>query len=143
MAATGNNIAKSNDNIIQKINLYKDSVIKSMDKVTDFDKSVINANGEYIKNLAQADKEEYEVLKENMKKADSPEERAAIRDRMKEMKKERYAKDAENKEFYDNQQKKHKDYMKQVLFSVAITAGVIYIYRKPIFNAGKALMAKA
>ena len=66
MAATGNNIAKSNDNTIQKVNLYKDSVIKSMDKVTDFDKSVINANGEYIKNLAQADKEEYEVLKENM-----------------------------------------------------------------------------
>ena len=130
MAATGNNIAKSNDNTIQKINLYKDSVVKSMDKVTDFDKSVINSNGEYIKNLAQADKEEYEVLKENMKKADSSEERAAIRDRMKEMKKERYTKDAENKEFYDNQQKKHKDYMKQVLFTVAITAGVIYIYRK-------------
>lgn len=95
-----------------------------------------------MEKLRQADASEYEILKDNMEKADTQEERDAIRKRMAEMKKERYEKDTENKLFYVKQQENHKNYTKQVLCSVAAVAGLVYTFRKPILDTGKKLLMK-
>ena len=76
-----------------------------------------------------------------MAKAESVEERQAIRDRMAEMKKERYEKDTENKSFYETQQSSHKNYTLQILGSTAIVAG-LYKFRKPLLGIGKKLISK-
>jgi len=76
-----------------------------------------------------------------MEKAETEVERQAIRDRMVEMKKERYQKDTENKEFYEKQQNNHKNYTLQILTSVAAVAGVIK-FRKPIMDIGKKLITR-
>ncbi len=87
----------------RKANLYKDATMNALKEVTEFDSKIINSNDKYLEILKEADSIEYEILKENMAKAETEVERQAIRDRMAEMKKERYQKDTENKEFYEKQ----------------------------------------
>lgn len=94
--------------------MYKDIVIDAMKDVSEFDSSILKSNDEYPDVLVHADKLEYDLLKENMEKAETAEESQAIRDRMIEMKKERYQKDTENKVFYERQQTHHKNYTLQV-----------------------------
>lgn len=127
---------------LRKLNLYKDSAITAMDNVSDFDKKVLDTNNEYLEMLSRADQPEYNILLENLKLADSKEERADIRARMAEMKKERYHKDTENKEFCDRQQENHKHSILQIVGSVAVVTGVIYKFRKPLVNVGKKLITK-
>lgn len=129
------------EDIIQKITVYKDTSLSAMKNVLEFDTLIVKSNSEYLDDLLQADKIEYEILKDNMAKAESVEERQAIRDRMAEMKKERYEKDTENKSFYETQQLSHKNYTKQVLVSVAIATG-LFKYRKPIIGSSKKLISK-
>lgn len=129
------------DDVMQKITMYKDTSLSAMKNVLEFDTLIIKSNSEYLDELLQADKTEYEILKDNMAKAESVEERQAIRDRMAEMKKERYEKDTENKSFYEIQQSSHKNYTKQVLLSVAIGTG-LFKYRKPIISFAKKLISK-
>ena len=132
---------KNADNI-KKATVYADTAKNAMDDVTKFDSMIIKSNDDYLEKLAQADKIEYDILKENMAKAETAEERQVIRDRMAEMKKERYAKDTENKTFYENQQTEHKNYTLRVLGSVAVVTGLVYKFRKPIADFGKALITK-
>lgn len=113
-----------------------------MNNEKEFGTTVIQANDGYLETLLKADETEYDILRENMAKAESAEERQAIRDRMAEMKKERYAKDTENKGFYERQEDKHKTYTLQVLGSVAIVAGVAVKFKKPLIEAGKKLISK-
>lgn len=127
---------------LRKLNLYKDSAITAMDNVSDFDKKVLDTNNEYLEMLSRADQPEYDILLENLKLADSKEERADIRARMAEMKKERYQKDTENKGFYDRQQENHKHSILQIVGSVAVVTGVIYQFRKPLMNVGKKLITR-
>lgn len=127
---------------LRKLSLYKDSAITAMDNVSDFDKKVLDANNEYLEMLCKADQPEYNILLENLKLADSKEERADIRARMTEMKKERYQKDTENKEFCNRQQENHKHSILQIVGSVAVVTGVIYKFRKPLVNVGKKLITK-
>ena len=75
------------EDIIRKTNMYKDTAINAMKNVSEFDSKVIDSNDEYLERLLQADKSEYDILKENMEKAETAEERQSIRDRMAEMKK--------------------------------------------------------
>lgn len=72
-----------------------------MQDVSEFDSKVRKANEEYLNALTQADKLGYDVSMKNMEKAEAVEERQSIRDRMAEMKKERYQKDSENIIYYD------------------------------------------
>ena len=115
--------------------------MNALKEVTEFDSKIINSNDKYLETLNEADSIEYEILKENMAKAETEEERQAIRDRMAEMKKERYQKDTENKEFYVKQQNNYKNYTLQILASVAAVAGFIK-FRKPIMDIGKKLITK-
>lgn len=133
---------KKTENFMRRANMYKDTAMNAMKEVTEFDSKVIESNDEYMEKLRQADISEYEILKENMAKADTQEERADIRKRMAEMKKERYEKDTENKAFYEKQQESHKNYTKQVLCSVAAVAGLVYTFRKPIVETGKKFLTK-
>lgn len=133
---------RKSDESVRKFNMYKDTAVNAMKNVTEFDSKIIDSNEEYLDRLLQADASEYEILKENLKIAESQEERAEIRKRMAEMKKERYEKDTENKGFYEKQQESHKNYTKQVLCSVAAVAGLIYKFRKPIMDTGKKLLTK-
>lgn len=133
-------ISKS-ESSFRKASLYKDATMNALKEVTEFDSKIINSNDKYLETLNEADSIEYEILKENMAKAEMEEERQAIRDRMAEMKKERYQKDTENKEFYEKQQNNHKNYTLQILVSVAVVAGVIK-FRKPIMDIGKKLITK-
>lgn len=80
--------------------------------------------------LVQADKPKYEILKENMEKAETAEERQIIRNRMVEMKRERYQKDTETKAFLDKQQTYHKNFNLQVLGSLAIVIGLVVKFRR-------------
>lgn len=133
---------KKSDESVRKISMYKDTAVNAMKNVTEFDSKIIESNDEYLNKLLQADASEYEILKENLVIAENPEERAEIRNRMAEMKRERYEKDTENKGFYEKQQESHKNYTKQVLWSVAAVAGLVYAFRKPILNTGKKLLTK-
>lgn len=100
-------------------------------------------NDGYMKKLCEVDSTEYEILKMNMEKAETAEERKAIRKRMAEMDKERYAKDAENKAFYEKQQETHRNHNIKILGSVAIVSGLVYKCRKPLMDMGKKLITKA
>lgn len=130
---------KREDTFRNKI-IYKDVAINALKDVTEFDIKIIESNDEYLEKLCQADSSEYDLLKANMEKAESDAECQAIRDRMAEMKKERYEKDSENKEFYKKQQDGHKNYTLQVLGSVAVVTRLVVIYRKPIMDMGKRLL---
>ena len=87
---------------IRKMTIYKDSAVNAMKDSLEFDKKIVESNDEYIKKLREADATEYDILKANMEKAESEEERSAIRSRLAEMNAQRYKKDTENKEFYDD-----------------------------------------
>ena len=128
---------------MRRVNIYKDSLIDAMKDSSEFDKMIIESNDEYIKKLTEADAAEYDILRMNMEKAQTPEERADIRARMTEMNEQRQKKDSENKEFYETQQENHNNYNKVLLASLAaILTGTIYKYRKTIMNAGKTLIEK-
>lgn len=132
-----------NDFKLRKLNLYKDSAITAMDNISDFGKKVLDTNNEYLEKLCQADQPEYNILLENLKLANSEDERTAIRTRMAEMKKERYQKDTENKVFCEMQQANHKHSILQIVGSVAFVAGlgfITYKFRKPLMATGKKLI---
>ncbi|MBD5499431.1 MAG: hypothetical protein HDR11_17070 [Lachnospiraceae bacterium] len=141
-----NNLIKKsgkNDFKLRKLNLYKDSAITAMDNISDFGKKVLDTNNEYLEKLCKADQPEYNILLENLKIANSEDERTAIRARMAEMKKERYQKDTENKEFCDRQRENHKHSILQIVGSVAVITGVVaYKFRKPLMEASKKLITK-
>ena len=131
------------EEVVCKLDIYKGAVVNAMEKVTEFDSVVVKSNEVYLERLLEADKLEYDILKENMKKADTIEERETIRRRMAEMKKERYEKDTENKDYYVKQQTRHKNYTLQVLGSIGVLTGLVVKYRKPIMNLGKKLITKS
>ena len=83
-----------------------------------------------------------EVLKQNMEKADTAEEREAIRKRMAEMQRARYEKDTENKKFCEDQQENHRNHNLKILTAIAVASGLVYKFRKPIIEAGKKLITK-
>lgn len=135
---------KKNDTIY-KTDIYADTAKNAMKNVSEFDSMIIEVNGEYLEKLTQADKMEYDILKDNMIKAETEKERQAIRDRMAEMKKERYEKDTENKTFYEKQQESHKNYTLKVLCSLAVAAGLVgvgCVYKKPLTNIVKSVITK-
>ena len=100
------------------------------------------ANKVFFLSAEEADNAEYEILKLNMEKAESDEERAAIRKRIAEMQKERYVKDTENKQFYERQQESHRNHNLKILGSLAVVSGLVYTFRKPLAEAGKKLITK-
>ena len=131
---------------LRKLSLYKDSAITAMDNISDFDKKVFDTNNEYLVKLCQADQLEYNILLENLKLANSEDERAAIRARMSEMKKERYEKDTVNKQYCEKQQEKHKYDIFQILGSIAFVSGIVgtvaYKFRKPLIETSKKLITR-
>lgn len=127
---------------IRKMTIYKDSAVNAMKDSLEFDKKIVESNDEYIKKLREADATEYDILKANMEKAESEEERSAIRSRLAEMNAQRYKKDTENKEFYEKQQESHRNHNLKILTSVAVITGLAYKFRKPLMNARKALITK-
>ena len=72
---------KANKNVdkIRKIQMFKETANNAMQDATEFDKTIIESNDEYINRLCEADAAEYELLKMNMDKAESEGEREAIR----------------------------------------------------------------
>ena len=133
---------KREDSMKSKI-IYKDAALNAIEDSTKFDTKIISSNDEYLGTLQQADSIEYDILKMNMERAESEDERQSIRDRMAEMKRERYLKDSENKTFYEKQQIQHKNYVIQVLATIAVVGSGVIAYRKPIMNVGKSLLIKA
>ena len=127
---------------ICKIQIFKDTANNVISDATEFDKAILESNEVYINKLYEADNAEYEIIKINMEKAESEEERTAIRKRISEMQKKRYAKDTENKHFYEKQQESHRNHNLKILASVAVITGLAYKFRKPLMNAGKALITK-
>lgn len=128
---------------LRKLSLYKDSAITAMNNI---DAKVLDTNNEYLEKLCQADPPKYNILLENIKLANSEEERSAIRTRMAEMKKERYQKDIENKEFCDRQQQNHKHSILQILGSITVVAGIVgttaYKFKKPLIETVKKLITQ-
>lgn len=131
-----------NEEHMRKVHMYKDAAVNAMKDASDFDNTIIESNEDYIEKLCQADSTEYEILKINMEKAESAEEREAIRDRMAEMDRERYYKDTENKQFFEGQQESHRNHNMKILGSIIIVSGLVYTFRKPIMAAGKSLITK-
>lgn len=127
---------------ICKIQIFKDTANNVISDATEFDKAILESNEVYINKLYEADNAEYEILKINMEKAESEEERTAIRKRISEMQKKRYAKDTENKHFYEKQQKSHRNNSLKILGSLAVVSGLVYRFRKPFAEAGKKLISK-
>ncbi len=132
---------KSEDKI-SKIQMFKETANNAISDATEFDKAILKSNEEYVNKLCEADNAEYEILKLNMEKAESNEERSTIRKRMVEMQKERYAKDTENKQFYERQQENHRNHNLKILGSLAVVSGLVYTFRKPLAEAGKKLITK-
>ena len=119
---------------MRKVHVYKDTALNAMQDASEFDTTIVELNDGYMEN---------EILKLNMEKAETAEEREAIRKRMAEMDKERYAKDIENKTFYEKQQEAHRSHNLKILGSVAIVSGLVYKYRKPLMDMGRKLITKA
>ena len=132
---------KSEDKI-SKIQMFKETANNAISDATEFDKTILKSNEEYVNKLCEADNAEYEILKLNMEKAESNEERSTIRKRMVEMQKERYAKDTENKQFYERQQENHRNHNLKILGSLAVVSGLVYTFRKPLAESGKKLITK-
>ena len=59
---------KANKNVdkIRKIQMFKETANNAMQDATEFDKTIIESNDEYINRLCEADAAEYELLKMNM-----------------------------------------------------------------------------
>lgn len=127
---------------LKRIDIYKEAAFNVIKDSSDFDKNIILSNDLYIDKLQKADQVEYDILKVNMERADSREEREEIRKRMAEMAHERYVKDSENKNFYSNQQEQHREHNLKILGSIAVVAGVVYTFRKPIIETGKKYLLK-
>ncbi len=142
MKRQGNRYDRKREVFLHKAKMYKDVAINAIEDVSEYDSKVLQYNDKYLNELVQADKPEYEILKENMEKAETEEERQIIRNRMAEMKKERYQKDTENKAFFEKQQTHHKNFNLQVLGSLAIVTGLVVKFRKPIINVGKKLITR-
>lgn len=128
--------SKQNEKL-KKFNVYKDTVLSAIRDNAQFDTAIVKSNENYMIKLSEADKSEYELLKINMQKAESADEREKIRNYMVEMCKERDAKDTENKVFYEKLQENHENYNLKIIGSVAVVLGFAYKYRKPILDAGK------
>lgn len=128
---------------MRKVHVYKDTALNAMQDASEFDTTIVELNDAYMEKLREADSTEYEILKLNMEKAETAEERETIRKRMAEMDKERYAKDTENKTFYEKQQEAHRSHNLKILGSVAIVSGLVYKYRKPLMDMGRKLITKA
>ena len=131
--------SKQNEKL-KKFNVYKDTALSAIRDNTQFDTAIVKSNENYMIKLREADKSEYELLKINMQKAESADEREKIRNYMVEMRKERDAKDTENKAFYEKLQENHENYNLKIIGSVAVVLGFAYKYRKPILDAGKKLI---
>lgn len=131
--------SKQNEKL-KKFNVYKDTALSAIRDNTQFDTAIVKSNENYMIKLSEADKSEYELLKINMQKAESADEREKIRNYMVEMRKERDAKDTENKVFYEKLQENHENYNLKIIGSVAVVLGFAYKYRKPILDAGKKLI---
>ncbi len=126
---------------LQRLNIFKSTADDAIKNAEMYDSNIITSNEEYINKLQEGDREEFEILKENMKKAESEEEREAIRTRMREMQDKRYEKDTENKVFYEKQQEVHNNNNMKILGAVAVAAGLVK-FRKPLIEAGKAIIKK-
>lgn len=120
----------------------KDAAINAIQDSTKIDTTIVEANVGYMEKLCEADSTEYEILKMNMEKAETAEEREAIRKRMEEMDKERYEKDTENKVFYEKQQENHRNHNLKILGSVAVVSGLVYKFRTPLMEVGKKMITK-
>ena len=116
-----------------KLDFLTNTCNHSLNKVTEFDTNVINANNDYLIKISESGSKEADMLIENMKLAESPEERKEIRERFKEIRKENFEKDTENKQFYKEQQSQHKNYADWIVVS---TAGLLYGIRKPLIEGG-------
>ena len=121
--------SKQNEKL-KKFNVYKDTALSAIRDNTQFDTAIVKSNENYMIKLNEADKSEYELLKINMQKAESADEREKIRNHMVEMRKERDAKDTEN----------HENNNLMIIGSVAFVMGLAYKFRKPILDAGKKLI---
>lgn len=128
--------SKQNEKL-KKFNVYKDTALSAIRDNTQFDTAIVKLNENYMIKLREADKSEYELLKINMQKAESADEREKIRNYMVEMRKERDAKDTENKAFYEKLQENHENNNLKIIGSVAVVLEFAYKYRKPILDAGK------
>lgn len=146
MAKKDTNVVKKRhgkkEDTLRKMHMYKETAIAAMNDAAQFDRKIIEANDEYINKLKEADNTEYEILRVNMEKAETEEEREAIRNRLAEMNSQRYTKDTENKGFYEKQQESHRNHNLKILVSVAAVTGLVYKFRKPIMEAGKVLLTK-
>lgn len=130
---------------IKRAGIFKDAAIDTIKDSTAYDSMLMESNEEYMERLTKSDKEEYDILKLNMQMAESESERAAIRQAMADMRKDRVIKDTENKAFYEKQQKEHNENSRKILNSIfwflAIGSGVglgVY-YGRPMLMAGKRL----
>lgn len=126
---------------LQRLNIFKENAADAYDKADKFDTTIISSNEDYMIKLQEGNREEFEILKENMAKAQSEEERESIRLRMKEIQEEMYKKDSENKEFYERQQEAHNKKFMKYLGVMAVTAGLVK-YHKPIIDKGKKVIMK-
>ncbi len=143
---TENNLVKASgrkNKKLNKLSMCMDAAKVGMRDLFDFNSKVLEVNNEYLERLCRADQPEYDILLENLRLATTEEERAAIRARMAEMKKERDQKDTENKMFFDKQQDRHKHATLQILVYVACVTGVVtYKNRKPLMETAKKLITK-
>lgn len=66
--------SKQNEKL-KKFNVYKDTALSAIRDNTQFDTAIVKSNENYMIKLNEADKSEYELLKINMQKAESADER--------------------------------------------------------------------
>ena len=107
---------------IKRAGIFKDAAIDTIKDSTAYDSMLMESNEEYMERLTKSDKEEYDILKLNMQMAESESERAAIRQAMADMRKDRVIKDTENKAFYEKQQKEHNENRGGDVYKYAIQA---------------------
>ncbi|NDO45256.1 hypothetical protein [Clostridium sp. MD294] len=110
---------------LHQLDIYKDIVQTGMNNLSNYDMQIIDDNAEYLEKLYKANQPAYDILFENMKNADSPEERADIRKTIIEIQRNSCSKDTENKEFYSKCQESHTDNIFQIFKCVSYVLTVV------------------
>ena len=133
-------ISKRSQPLIRKIEIFKEAAVDEIKNSTELDKKIVEEKSTYREKISSSHTEEYKILAKNMEKADTPEERQAIRDQMESIRKDEREEAKDFNEFADNVHGNHHKHSMQVLGAIAITAGLVK-FRKPIMDFGKSLIS--
>ena len=139
MAYEAGAVSRRSFPLLKKMEFYKDSAIEAIRNTIEFDKKIIDSKIEYRDKISASHEDEYRLLQRNYEMAKTEEERSAIREQMSDIRRTEREEAKDYDAFADDVQSKHNEQILKILFSVAVTTGLVKV-SKPLISAGKNLI---